>query len=122
MEVEKTVKVCVGDPLAALLRSVWDAFDVLVTVEELLCATFVVVDTATVDESGATLNAVWRTELMELLIAALTMLSLSTVPFHNTLHELVLRLVGTESHKRRSFFPSTVKPLGSVAFPCLRIE
>lgn len=49
-------------------------------------------------------------------------LSLSAVPFHKTLHELVLKLVGTESHIRRSCFPRTVKPLRLVALPCTITE
>jgi hypothetical protein len=49
-------------------------------------------------------------------------LSLSAVPFHKTLHELVLKLVGTESQIRRSFFPRTVKPLRLVALPCTITE
>jgi len=51
-----------------------------------------------------------------------TSLSCSTVPFHRTVHELVLKLLGTWSHMRRSCFPSTGKPLETVALPCTSTE
>lgn len=51
-----------------------------------------------------------------------TTLSVNAVPFHRILHELVLKLLGTLVHRRRSCFPRTVKPFGSVALPCRRME
>jgi hypothetical protein len=57
------------------------------------------------------------TELLEY-----TTLSFNAVPFHITLQGLVLKLLGTRSHIRRSFFPRTGKALGSVALPCITTE
>ena len=43
------------------------------------------------------------------------------VVFRRT-HELVLKLRGTDVHRRKPSFLRTVKPLRSVALPCMRIE
>jgi hypothetical protein len=65
-------------------------------------------------------NTVSKGGLTELL--EYTTLSFNAVPFHITLQGLVLKLLGTRSHIRRSFFPRTGKALGSVALPCITTE
>jgi hypothetical protein len=73
------------------------------------------------DDGSCATEAVWDAGLAELADGDVE-LSSNAVPFHNTLHELVLRLLGTWSQKRKSLLLRTVKPLGSVALPCLRTE
>ena len=124
MTVVKTVKVLVARPTAAVLpialSFVTMVLVAVVVLEDVKVALLVAEGDEVDDDESCTTGASWDA-LFELSEGDTT-LSPSAVPFHKTVHELALKLLGTWSHMRKSLSPRTVKPFLSVAFPCSRME